>query len=194
MNRFVASVVFACVAFASAPAADAPQGPAKDVPELQVLNHWVGTWDDDVTVKPNAGLPNGMRAKGTITAEWVLDGRFVQQTGTLDPGNGSPAMKVSTLMTYDRRRKAYRSWMFFSSGAVTESEGRWDEKSRTMTSTSRDAESGGTTTITATFAADGSERWSFIEKDRDGKIVGETTGKNTPRKSSADMAEQQRCG
>ena len=183
MNRLVAFFVSTCVAFASATAADAPhQGPSKDVPELQVLNHWVGKWDDDMTVKPNAGLPKGMRAKGVVTAEWVLNGRFVQQTATLEPGDSAPAMKVTTLMTYDPQKKVYRSWMFFSTGAVSESEGRWDEKSRTMTSTSRDAESGGTATIKATFAEDGTESWSILEKDRDGKVVSETTGKNTPRK------------
>ena len=53
MNRYMAFVVFSCVSFASATAGDAPQGPSKDVPELRVLNHWVGKWDDDVTVKPN---------------------------------------------------------------------------------------------------------------------------------------------
>jgi hypothetical protein len=182
MNRIVAFVVFAFAASASATAADAPQGPAKDVPELQVLNHWIGQWDDDVTIKPNAGLPKGMRAKGAVTAEWVLDGRFVQQTSTLLPGDGAPGMKVTTLMTYDPRKRVYRSWMFFPTGAASESEGRWDEASRTMTSTSHDADSGGTATIKATFAADGTESWSFLERDRDGKVVGETTGKNTPRK------------
>ena len=182
MNRFVAFVAFACMAFASATAADAPQGPSKDVPELQVLNHWVGKWDDDMTVKPNAALPKGMRAKGPVTAEWVLNGRFVQQTATLEPDDGAPAMKVTTLMTYDPRKKVYRSWMFFSTGAVSESEGRWDEESRTMTSTSRDPESGADTTIRATFAADGTENWSIVEKDREGKVLSETIGTNTPRK------------
>jgi hypothetical protein len=182
MNKFVAVIVFTSVRLASATEADTPSEPAKDVPELQVLNHWVGKWDGEMTVKPNAGSPNGIQAKGAVAAEWVLNGRFVQQTSTAEAGDGVPAMKVTTLMTYDTRRRVYRSWMFFSSGAVTESDGRWDEKSRTMTSTSRDAESGGTGTITATFAADGTERWRIIEKDRDGKVVSEATGKNTPRK------------
>jgi hypothetical protein len=182
MSRFMALVLFAGIAVGSATAADTPSEPAKDVPELQVLNHWVGKWDDEMTIKPNAGFPNGMRAKGTVTAEWVLDGRFVQQTAAAESGDGFPGMKVTSLMTYDPRKKVYRTWTFFSTGATTESEGRWDEKSRTMTSTSRNAENGGTAIITATFAADGSERWSIVEKDRGGNVVAETTGKNTPRK------------
>jgi hypothetical protein len=175
-------VVLASMSLAAGARADAPQGPSKDVPELQVLKHWIGVWDVEMTVKPNADLPRGMRAKGATTAEWVLDGRFVQQTGTLKPDDGSPAMQVTTLMTYDPRKKVYRSWMFFSTGSVSESEGQWDEKARTMTSTSRDAESGRTTTIKAVFTEDGSESWSFVERDREGKVVSETAGKNARQK------------
>lgn len=184
MNRFLAFAAFACVALApaAAPAAEAAQGPSKDVPELQVLNHWVGKWDVEMAVKPNAGLPQGMRAKGTAAAEWVLDGRFVRQTTTLDPGDGSPPMKMISPMTYDPQRKVYRTWMFFSNGQVSESEGRWDEKTRTMTSTGRNPSTGATAAVKATFAADGTQTWSFVEKDPDGKLIAETTGTNTRRK------------
>jgi hypothetical protein len=181
-NCLTVSVVLASVAFSTVAFADTPQGPSKEVPELQVLNHWLGNWDVDMTVKPNADAPKGMRAKGEFAAEWVLNGRFVQQTGTLTPSDGAPAMKVTTLMTYDPRKKVYRSWMFFSTGFVSESEGQWEEKSRTMTSTSRDADSGRATTIKAIFAEDGTESWSIIEMDREGKVVNETTGKNMRRK------------
>ena len=55
---------------AFAAADDTPSEPAANIPELKVLNNWVGKWDDEMNVKPNAGLPNGMRAKGQVTAEW----------------------------------------------------------------------------------------------------------------------------
>jgi hypothetical protein len=175
-----------CVVLAGvAPAvglADAPAGPAKDVPELQALSHWVGEWDTEMTVKANADLARGMSRKGTTTAEWVLNGRFLQQTWILKPDDGSPATQGTTFMTYDPRKKVYRSWMFNSTGSVSESEGTWDEKSRTMTSTIREAEAGTTTTIKATFAADGTENWSFTTRDRDGKVVRELAGRNTRRK------------
>lgn len=177
-------IFFACSfgALATSAAADAPQGPAADVPELRVLNHWVGQWDCDMTVKPNAGLPQGLQAKGTASAEWVLGGRFVQQTATSEGVNGKPGIKVMTLMTYDPQKQAYRGWIFFSTGAVRQIEGQWDEATRTMTAKSRDADSGGTMLITATFADSGAETWSIVEKDGSGKVVGETSGKNTPRK------------
>jgi hypothetical protein len=123
-----------------------------------------------------------MSGKGTTTAEWVLNGRFLRQTWTLKLEDGSPATEGTTFMTYDPRKRVYRSWMFNSTGSASESEGTWDEKSRTMTSTMRNAEEGTTTTVKATFAAEGTETWSFTTRDRDGKVVRELAGKNTPRK------------
>jgi hypothetical protein len=181
MNRHVI-VLFTSTVFVFPAHADAPQGPSKEVPELQILNHWVGKWDVDLTVKPNADLPKGRHAQGTAKAEWVLMGRFLQQTGTLEASDGLPAIQVHSLMTYDPGKKVYRTWMFFSTGFVSESEGTWDEKTRTLTSTGRNAESGITTTTKASFAEDGSESWSMISKNGDGKVVAETNGKNTPRK------------
>jgi hypothetical protein len=182
MSRLVALVLSASLILGSTAVAEPPQGPSKPIPELRVLDHWVGAWDVELTVKPNADVPKGMHAKGTVTAEWILQGRFLQQIGDLEPGDGSPGMQVKNLMTYDPRKKVYRSWMFFSSGLVIESEGTWDERSRRLTSTSRDAERGTTTTTQATFAEDGTESWSMISKDRTGKVVEETIGKNTRRK------------
>jgi hypothetical protein len=159
----------------------ATRGPSADVPELQPLNLWAGTWDSELTVKPNADLPKGGKAKGTATAEWIHDGRFLRQTWAMDSADGIPKMNGSTLMTYDTRKKTYRSWSFFSTGVASEAEGVWDAKARKMTWTSRDAESGQTTVTTATFGADGSETWSIVAKDRDGKVVNEVNGKNTRR-------------
>lgn len=177
MNRFVPLAAFLSLVLASAVAADTPQGPAADVPELQVLDHWAGKWDVDMTVKPS-----GMRGKGTATGEWVLNGQFLRQTAALEEGGGLPASQLVTLMGYDRRQKVYRSWTFHSTGLVSFAEGTWDARTRTMTSTSRDADNGITTTIKATFPEDGVENWSFTSKDRDGKVVSEITGKNTRRK------------
>jgi hypothetical protein len=182
MNRCVVLFVFASFALSTSALADAPEGPARDVPELQVLNHWAGTWDVDVTLKPDVGFPMGRHAMGTATAHWILNGRFLQQTGTMEAGLGQPATQVTTLMTYDPGKKVFRGWIFFSSGYTGESEGSWDEKSRTLTSTSRDAGSGITTTTRASFAEDGTENWTITSRDRDGKVLNEMTGKNTRRK------------
>ena len=181
MKRFLGPTLAVSVLIGWTAMADAVQI-SKEIPELNVLNRWVGKWDVEMTVKPNADVPKGMRSKGWVTTEWTLNFRFVQQFGTMWAGEGTPAVQIHSLMTYDPRKKAYRTWMFFSTGHMSESEGTWDEKTRTLTSKSRDADSGTTTTTKATFAEDGAETWSIITKDRDGKVVNETTGKNTRQK------------
>lgn len=180
-NRAGLCVILASVALSEAYGV-APGEPSNAVPELQALDHWIGTWDVDMTVKPNGESPKGMRAKGAATAEWILDGRFVQQTGSFESADGVRTMQIRTLMTYDPRKKVYRSWSFLSNGVVTQSEGTWDARSRTLTSTSRDPESGATTTTEATFTDNDTEQWSMVAKDREGKVVNETTGTNTRRK------------
>lgn len=184
MNNFgrMALVSVALVWFPSL--VQAQPGPAQEVPELQVLSHWIGTWDIDMTVKVGADAAKVSRTKGKATAKWILDGRFVQQTGTLEAGDGMgmPAMKVTTLMTYDQAKKAYRSWMFYSTGTVSESEGSWAAKTRTMTTTSRDADNNWNTTIKATFPDPATEVWQILVKDGAGKVIVEVNGKNTRRK------------
>jgi hypothetical protein len=163
-----------------APAAD-PAGPAPDVPELKALSHWAGQWSTKMTVKPNRDLPNGAGGTGTAVGEWVHAGRFLRQTWSLDSTTGLPKMSGSTMMTYDPQRKAYRSWSFFSTGAVSEATGTWDANTRTMTWTARDGDL--TTVTTAAFTADGrNETWSIVTKDRAGNVVGDTSGTNTRKK------------
>jgi Protein of unknown function (DUF1579) len=178
---FAVCVLLTGMILISSACAEAPQGPAKDVPELQVLNHYVGKWDVAMTVKPGGDQPKVTR-KAVATTEWVLDGRFVQQTGTLEPSDGAPGLKLTTLMTYDPRKKVYRSWTFGSDGFTSDSEGTWDEKARTMMWTSRGGADGATTATKAAFAGDGTESWSIVTKDREGKVVHEMSGKNTRRK------------
>ena len=156
--------------------------PAPDVPELKVLNHYVGRWTGELTTKPVGTVPGGT-SKGSSQSEWVHDGRFVRQTWTLDGGPTFPKMSGSTMMTYDPGRKTYRGWTFFSNGHTSESTGTWDARTRTMTWSARDAHTGLTTTTTATFTADGTtEQWTIVEKDRAGKVVGDTSGTNTRKK------------
>jgi hypothetical protein len=162
--------------------ADAPKGPSPEVPELQPLNEWVGMWDTQMKVMPNADLPNGGSAKGVASAEWIHDGRFLRQTWSMKSAQGVPLMTGSTVMTYDPRKKVYRSWSFYSSGFVGDGQGVWDSTTRTMTWTSHDAEDGRTMITKASFATPGTENWSIVEQDRGGRVIAETTGKNIRRK------------
>lgn len=152
----------------------ADDGPAKEVPELQVLSNYIGTWDVAITSQDSPF------AKGESTATWILDGRFLQQTGVLKSSNGATSLKVTTVMTYDPNLKTYRMWSFLSNGSTSEASGRWDPKSRTMTSVS--SHDGTTTTTTAKFTEAGTEEWMIISTNKNNEVIGRIGGANTRRK------------
>ncbi len=153
--------------------------PAKDVPELQVLQHYLGTWDVEVTTKSSDFT------KGESTARWILGGRFREQTGFMLSNDGTNRAEVTTLFTFDTNKQTYRSWMFVSNGSVSQAEMTWDAKSKTMTSVSRPTADGVRSTVTADFSEPGKERWKFDFTDRDGKPVGKLSGVNTLRNGAA---------
>ena len=173
MYRVIIAVQFAFAVFLTSIVAD--EGPAKDVPELQALSNYVGICDVTITYKDSPFV------KGEATTKWILDGRFVQQTGLLTSSDGATVIKVTTLMTFDQEQKAYRTWSFFSKGTTTESSGKWDAKNRTMTSIGRGK--GTTTTTIAKFAENGNEEWSITTKNQNNDEVAKISGINTRRKN-----------
>ncbi len=152
-------------------------GPAKDVPELQALQNYVGTWD--------VVFANNEFTESESTARWIVGGRFVEQTGVMLSDNGKNRVEILTLFTFDTTRKTYRSWTFLSTGSISEAELTWDAKSSTMTSVTRPDASGARSTVTADFSMAGKERWKFRFTDRDRNSVGEMSGLNTLRKDAA---------
>ena len=176
MTRFFAFCSMVACLTSTGAAIAAEDGPSPNVPELKALDHYGGAWDVEITSK---GIPF---TKGQATAKWILDGRFIQQTGELRSEDGSTVVKGTTLMTYDPTNKAYRSWTFRSDGSAGESEGTWDSKGRVMTSIGQKDASGGFSTTTADFSEAGVEKWKIVYTDGAGKVVSEITGKNTRRK------------
>ena len=143
-------------------------GPAKDVPELRALSNYIGTWNTKITSK---GSPF---TKGQHTAEWILDGRFLQQNVLLTLTDSASVLKSTTLMTYDQKAKAYRVWTFASNGIIREALGKWDTKTSTMTTAVR---RGDMTSITiATFADEGVEKWAWITKNQNNEVLSRITG------------------
>lgn len=173
MTRFFIALGVILTAFQTA-AVCAEDGPTNDVPELQVLSHYVGAWDVVVT---SEAAPF---SKGEAAAKWVLDGRFVQQSGRIASADGANTLRITTVMTYDQNEKTYRMWSFLSNGTTTQSTGKWDAKSRTMTSVQRNGDK--TTTTTARFTDDGSEEWSIVTRNQNKEVVNEFAGKNTRQK------------
>ncbi|MDB5391677.1 MAG: Planctomycetes uncharacterized domain protein [Planctomycetaceae bacterium] len=164
------------ICLAGVEAADVPQGPSKDIPELQILNCYAGTWE---VIAANQNAPNTPILKGKATSKWVLDGRFLEQTAALQAPDGSNSIKVTTLLTYDVEKKTYRSWNFVSNGHATESVGKWDAATQTMTSVSIPNAKGHIMTTTGNFDEAGIEKWKMSVVDQSGKIVRQIVGKNS---------------
>jgi hypothetical protein len=184
-DRFVLRSLRVCTLFVALicvtriDAAQVPPGPTKELPELQILNCYAGTWE---VVAANHEAPNMPVMKGKATSKWVLDGRFLEQTGVLQALGGGTAIKVTTLMTYDTEKKSFRTWTFVSDGKATESEGKWDPATQTMTSVDCPSTKGQIVTTTVNFSEAGIQKWKMSITDPSGKIVSQMVGKNTRQK------------
>ncbi len=179
MPRFAVLIVsfVALSAFSAVQAQD--NAPAKDVPELQVLQHYAGTWDV---------VMDNVASKGKVTAKWILGGRFLEQAGVMHSPDGNDSW-VTTLFTFDTQKMGYRSWTFVSNGEFNQSEMTWDATAKTMKSVRQPNSNGIRSTNTADFSVAGKERWKFSDTDRDGQQVGEMSGVNTLRKEAASVAK-----
>jgi hypothetical protein len=182
MNEaFLAIATIAAFAVGQGQAQEPATGPSPEVPELVALSGLVGKWDCRSQVKPLESVTEGSTRTGTAEAEWIHGGRFLRQTWIIEPAGTQPGLSGSAILTYDPEKKSYRSWHFLSNGGTRESPGTYDEKTKTMTWTARDAN--GIHIVTkSTFAEDGSENWTITVTDAKGKVVEDMKGKNTRRK------------
>ena len=167
------SLVCLLVCSAAVSAADDIGTPTKDIPELEVLNQYAGTWDVSIA---------DFDGKAVSTSRWILKGRYLQQTGSIEPRDGSEKTELTTLMTYDPDKKMYRTWTFVSNGSTSQGEGTWDATKKVMTTIGRESGSDNTVTITANFAEPDVEKWTIVTTDRSGNTVFEVSGANRRRK------------
>ncbi len=130
-------------------------------PEQKVLDKLIGTWEYEETTKPGPGIPSGQNEQGTITRQWVLNGRFVEEKG------GSKDSQHIILWTYNTEKKAYEGWMFHSSGTTMKWLGQWDEAKKSFTwKAERD---GAMATIPFRFLDDDTAVWEVVVQDKEGK-------------------------
>src|SRR5688500_14641072 len=84
----------------------ANDGPAQDIPELEVLARFVGEFELEPT-GGSLGLSSD-ESKG----EWILGGRFVEMNGKMTSNDSDTTIEVKTIYTYDAQAGVYRSWTF----------------------------------------------------------------------------------
>lgn len=134
-------------------AAPANDGPASNVPGLAELSRYAGEWDIRITT-PNSGF-----SSGHTSTQWILDGRFIEQSTVLNMADGSGTMEIRTLITFDVDQNRYQSWTFLSSGDMLTRNGAWDPAKQSFQYTGR---TGNMTMVTrADFSQENTETWQI---------------------------------
>lgn len=171
MRKTLRIAMLGWIGLAAVAAGAIEEGPAAGIPELKALDHWSGSWESRSEI-------GGARRTGDSKGEWVLGGRFLRQTWTIEASEGMPEVRGESLMTYDPRARVYRIWGFDSEGGARSGQGRWDEASRTLTWSERDDAGETTIATTARFPEPGREEWTIVVKDKAGATLVEMKGTN----------------
>ena len=151
-----------------AAAQEAP--PKHDI--LKVLERFVGTWAEELTLKQGPWAPEAKTGTATMTAKWTLDGRFleVRSQSRLDGTQGL------SIMGHDMNSDSLHGWFFHSHGYTHVATGAWDEKARTIQWTA-DLAPGLKITSVDRFLHDDNFEWQFQIKDGNGQVMFEMAGK-----------------
>ena len=170
---FLALLVLAAMMVSLAKAEDPPKRAA----ELQVLDHFVGTWDIEVTIKQPG--QREITNKGVETRKWSHGGKFVVfENGSLESEENS---EFHMLVTYDPATKTYPGVMMFGPGRSIVT-GTWDAATSTMTFNGKSPEDGGTFVFKNRFPDKDHSESSGILKNGKGEVFMEQTQKQTRRK------------
>jgi hypothetical protein len=140
-------------------------------PELKVLDRYLGTWKTETVKKVAAWNPREMRTTGTVTNEWVLNGRFIQQRGK--ELNGAEHIQIRG---YDPETKQFRHWHFHSQGSAIAATGSWDQDAMTMT-WKTDLGNGIAGTNTVRFVGSDTIDWRLVARNEEGKVFVDMEGK-----------------
>lgn len=89
--------------------------------EVNKLDAFLGQRNLELIHHPSILVPQGSTATGTMSGQWILDGRFVLGKTAL------PNYESLWVMGYDSNRKTYRYVLFGSNGRIEENMGHWNE-------------------------------------------------------------------
>lgn len=158
-------------------AGEEPKAAPKQLPpELRVLERYQGSWNTDIVNKVAEWNKKETQITGTLTGEWVLEGRYMQIKG-----KSSTGVETIQMRTYDSQQKRYRAWVFDSTGTAATSTGQWDEDAKTMT-WKGDLANGITGINTVHFDGTDTVEWRLIAKNDEGKVFLDMDGKFRRRK------------
>ena len=146
--------------------------------ELQVLDRYVGTWEEAAINKPALWTPERTTSTTTTTRQWILNGTMIENKGAWSPGN----IEFLHLMTYDPQQKEYRQWYYAKDTPVPQVyRGKWDEATQEFTFTGTLAD-GIRSTSQQKFVDKDTFTWTLVAKDGTGKVVLDMEGKCVRKK------------
>lgn len=146
--------------------------------ELQVLDRYIGTWEETTEFKPALITPERAILTTTTTRRWILNGQMIENKGAWMPGD----TEFLHLMTYDSNRKEYHQWYYDKNNLTPQlSQGKWDAATQTFTfmgTIGEDIQS----TSQQHFLNKDTFTWTMMAKNKAGKVVLDMEGKCVRKK------------
>ena len=134
----------------------------------KVLQHFVGSWQSEVTNKPAKWHPDGGKHTDREYTTPVLKGQFILGRQVAKPGN----VKSLWLLTYKPKSQDYLFWFFNSEGVLGgEWSGTWDKASQTWTGHAADTPAGWTSHVSDHFPDNKSVKVAIWMKDESGTLL-----------------------
>jgi hypothetical protein len=196
-----AVLFFNIIAMSTVHAADDAARPA----EFKVLDRWVGDWDLEITVKPNAQNPQPRKAIYKSSVRWTVNDRFLRcdAQGESNDGEQKIAEAFMWIITHDPESKTYTSSVFWSNipasaagaaagaaaaggagywGTISNGIGTWDEKQQMLSIRSEDKPSGRVTLSVTQWIDKDNHRWVQSLTEKNGNLIAEMSGTGKRRK------------
>ncbi len=146
-------------------------------PELQALNHFVGTWDMKVTVTPATGEAT---TSDTLTIRrWSHDGQYLVMEDL--PGEG-----MLLPLTYDPASGTYPGVMMLGPSRILVT-GSWNEETKTMHWSMKNVDQKTTFMGSHRFVRDDYAEASGTVTNADGQVVVKLSWKQTRRGGTTEQ-------
>jgi hypothetical protein len=139
-------------------------------PEMKLLGQMVGTWQESNVSRVAEWTPQETRGRSTLKVVPILGGHFVRCEFT------DGEREAMMIRTFDPEQQAYRQWTFHLGSCGVESRGQWDDVTNTLTLT--DEGQSITSIGTIWFSDKDTTQWSFISRDRQGKVYLDVIGRS----------------
>ncbi len=152
------SLVCCCLLFQSAVGHAQNSGHDPGVPELAVLNQFLGNW--------SGTIPNSDESINASRA-WILNGRFLKHDFALSSGNLSGVIYRG----YDQKNSRYTLTIFDSTGSVSLLAGDWSKELKTFSFDAIDS-SCAVQKYESYFPDDHTEHWRLVMKENMAEVNG----------------------